>query len=149
MRRADPVGKIIGMPAAPRRERDDGGNILRIFAGQRQRTPGTGRMADHDHGLGADEGLLAQEAGRGGDLIRGDAARPGVIGLVAAALILQIFPPVAPWPGRSGTSTAKPRATSQAASARYSGCGICARRNTFWVEACAITASGNGPSRPA
>src|ERR1700682_5375922 len=56
------------------------------------------------------------------------------------------FPPVAPCPGRSGTSTAKPRATSQAASARYSGCGILARRSTFCVAAWAIGSSGNGPS---
>ena len=79
------------MPAAPRRERDDGGNVLRIFAGQRQRAPGAGRMADHDHALGADEGLLAQKAGGGGDLIRRDAARSGVISLVAAALIFEVF----------------------------------------------------------
>jgi hypothetical protein len=56
MRRADPAGKIIGMPAAPRRERDDGGNFLRVFAGQRQApqapaewpitTMASGRMKD-------------------------------------------------------------------------------------------------------
>src|ERR1041385_9080501 len=91
MRRADSIGKIIGMPAAPRPERDDGGDVLWVFVGQSQRAPGTGRMADHDHGLGADEGLFAQEAGGGGDLIRRDTARFGVISLVAAALIFEVF----------------------------------------------------------
>ncbi len=48
-------------------------------------------MADHDHALGADEGLLLQKANRGGDLIGRDAAGFGVISLVAAALIFEIF----------------------------------------------------------
>ncbi len=40
---------------------------------------------------GADEGLLAQKTRGGGDLIRRDAAGSGVVGLVAAALILEVF----------------------------------------------------------
>ena len=45
VRRADLVGKIVGMAAAPRRECDDGRDALRVLAGQRQR-PGAGRVPD-------------------------------------------------------------------------------------------------------
>jgi hypothetical protein len=92
VRRADLIGKIIGKAAAAGREGDDGSDLPGVFAGQRQRPPGAGRMPDHDHAVRPDEGLLAHKARGRRDLVGGGAAGSGIVGVVAATLVLEVFP---------------------------------------------------------
>src|SRR5436190_1705842 len=80
-------------------------------------------MTDHDHALRADEGLLAQKAGGGGDLVRRDPAGLGVIGLVAAALIFEISSaPCAPRAGCAAATFTPSAATRASAKTRFGGC---------------------------
>ena len=124
MRRADLIGEVVGMAAAAGGEYDDAGDLRRIGPGERQRAPSPGRVPEHDGAVRPDEGLPAQIVQRRGNLPGGGAPGTGIIGLVAAALVLEIFSA-----GRAMARTLrhqhrKPRATSHDASARYSGCGI-------------------------
>ena len=62
MRRADLVGQVVGVAAAAGREGDDGRDVFRVLAGQRQRAPGAGGVPDDDHAVRPDKGLLAQHS---------------------------------------------------------------------------------------
>ena len=62
VRRADLMGRIVGVAAAARREGDDGRDHLRVLGGERQGTPGAGGMPDHDGAVRPDKGLPAQIA---------------------------------------------------------------------------------------
>ena len=103
-------------------------------------------MPDNDRASGRMKGCLRTKPDRRRDHIGGGASGADIVGFVAAALVLADS--VRRWrrgrgvpaPARQSRAT-----TSQPASARYSGCGICARRSTFCVEACAITASRKRP----
>src|SRR5580692_11736850 len=91
MRRANLVGKVVGVAAAAGRKDDDGGDFRRLGTGQRQRTPSPGGMADDDRTVAPDEGLPAQITDGGGYFFGGGASRTDVVGFIAAVLILQIF----------------------------------------------------------
>ena len=90
VRRADLIGEIVGVAAAPGREGNDGGDALRVLAGQRQRAPGAGRVPDNDRAVLPDEGLPAQIFSA--EAIAAAVARPAreIVGFVAAALVLEI-----------------------------------------------------------
>ena len=91
MRRANLVGKVVGVAAAAGRKDDDGGDFSRIGIGQRQRAPSAGGVADDHRAIAPDEGLPAQIGHGVGYFFGGRASRTGVVGFVAAVLILQIF----------------------------------------------------------
>src|SRR5690242_11842349 len=80
------------MAAAPGGEDDDRGHGIGILAGERQRAPAAGRMADDDGSVLPNERLLAQKLQRERNLLGGGAARARIVGLVTAALVLQIGP---------------------------------------------------------
>ena len=71
--------------AAAAGEIDHGFDIARIAAGERQRPPAAGRLADHDHTVTLDEILPQHELDRRRNCIGGGKPGPAIVGAIAAA----------------------------------------------------------------